>query len=196
MTSRLLIAALLIAAPAAAEAASTTTATGDVGVNGNVAGLCILGPPSRSTIDLGQMAATSGPRVGRIATLPAQTATLPGSFCNFAGTSITIRAEALVGNDASPVQPGFAKAVNFKSTVTDWATVAPNVTTAATAAGGSPIAEGAGGSHPAAKIADLTLTLSNFTVPSDAILVSGLYNGQVTITLGPAVGGVSPGQGE
>jgi hypothetical protein len=181
---------LLAAAPAAAQ---ETSDSGDVGIAGNVAGLCILGPPSRGSIDLGQLAATSGSRAGRIAALPAQTVTLPGSFCNFAGTSVSIEAEALVGNDAGTLQPGFARAVNFTSTVGGWAATAPLVTTAAAADGGSPAASGAGGAHPEPKITDLTLTLSNFTVPSDAILVSGLYAGRVTITLGPAVGGQAPG---
>jgi hypothetical protein len=195
MTFRFFLGALLIAAPAAVAQADPAD-SGHVGVNGNVAGLCVLGPPSRANIPLGQLSSSSGTRVGRLTTIAAQDVTLPGSFCNFAGTTITVRAEALVGDDASPVQPGFAKAVNYRSTVTPWAAVAPNVTTAATANGGSPVAEGAGGTQPVAKIADLKLTLSDFTVPSDAILVSGLYNGRVTITLGPAIGGVSPGQGD
>ncbi|MFL6858668.1 MAG: hypothetical protein ACJ8DZ_05440 [Allosphingosinicella sp.] len=188
---RLLLPFLLLAAASPSQAAPS--AEGDVAIAGNVAGLCILGPPSRAAIDLGQLAATSGSRTGRIAALPAQTITLPGSFCNFAGTSVSIQAEALVGNDAGTLQPGFARAVNYTSTVGVWAATAPLVTTAAAADGGSPAASGSGGAHPEPKITDLVLTLSNFTVPSDAILVSGLYAGRVTITLGPAVGGQTPG---
>ena len=187
-----LIGAMVLSASAAAAQAEPTD-TGEVGVHGTVAGLCILGKPSRASIDLGKMAAASGTRVGRIASLPSQTVELPGSFCNFAGTAISIRAEALVGDDVSTLQPGFARAVNFKSTVTDWAATAPVVTTTATASGSSPSAYGTGGTHPAAKVADLTMTLSDFAVPSDALLVSGAYNGRITITLGPVVGGSPSG---
>ena len=184
--------AALIALAMAGTAPAAPSDTGEVSVAGSVAGLCVLGEPSRGSIDLGQMAATSGPRVGRIAALPPQDVKLPGSFCNFAGTAIKVEAEALVGDDVSAVQPGFARAVNFTSTVADWASEAPSVKTAANANGGSPAAEGSGGAHPAPKIADLTLTLSGFTVPADAILVAGLYSGRVTITLGPAIGGETP----
>ena len=190
--------AMLASAGAAGAQQSSTgdlSVVGHVGVEANVAGVCKLGPPSRSSIDLGQMSATSGPRVGRIATLPAQTVTLPGSYCNFGGTKVTVRAEALVQPDSTTLPPGFARAVNYTSTVTTWAETPPQVTTAASASGASPVAEGSGGTEPAAKLTDLTLALSTFTVPSDALLIAGTYQGQVTITLGPAAA-ESSGQGE
>jgi len=191
---------LLLASAGAAGAQQGSTGdlsvVGHVGVEANVAGVCKLGPPSRTTIDLGQMSATSGPRVGRIATLSAQTITLPGSYCNFGGTKVTVRAEALVQPDASILPAGFARAVNYTSTVTTWASTAPQVTTAASANGATPVAEGSGGTEPAAKLTDLTLALSAFTVPSDALLIAGNYTGQVTITLGPAATESSQGTGE
>lgn len=189
----LAVATLILAS--AGGAGAQTTQTGNVGVNANVAGVCKLGPPSRPSIDLGQMSNTSGPRVGRIATLPEQTILLPGSYCNFGGTKVTVKAEAMVQPDASALPAGFARAVNYTSTVTTWATTAPQVTTAASASGASPVAEGSGGTEPSAKLTDLTLALSAFTVPSDALLIAGTYQGQVTITLGPAAA-ESAGQGE
>ncbi len=78
--------------------------------------------------------------------------------------------------------------------MTTWATTAPLITTAADAEGASPMAEGSGGTEPAAKLTDLTLVLSGFNVPSDARLMAGNYHGQVTITLGPAA--ADTGQGE
>jgi len=191
---------LLLASAGAVGAQPSSTGdlsvVGHVGVEATVDGVCKLGPPSRTSIDLGQMSNTSGPRVGRIATLPEQTVTLPGSFCNFGGTKVTVRAEALVQPDSSALPAGFARAVNYTSTVTTWATTAPQVTTAASASGASPVAEGSGGTEPAAKLTDLTLALSAFTVPSDALLIAGAYAGQVTITLGPAATESSQGTGE
>ena len=188
---------LASAGTAGAQQGSTgdLSVVGHVGVDANVAPVCKLGPPSRTAIDVGQMSATSGPRVGRIATLPEQIVTLPGSYCNFGGTKVTVRAEAMVQPDASALPAGFARAVNYTSTVTTWAATAPQVTTAASASGASPVAEGSGGTEPAAKLTDLTLALSAFTVPSDALLIAGNYQGQVTITLGPAAV-ESPAQGE
>lgn len=191
---------LLLASAGAAAAQQGQTGdlsvVGHVGVDANVAPVCKLGPPSRTAIDVGQMTNTSGPRVGRIATLPQQTVTLPGSYCNFGGTKVTVRAEAMVQPDASALPPGFARAVNYTSTVTTWATTPPQVTTAASASGATPIAEGSGGTVPAAKLTDLTLALSAFTVPSDALLIAGTYTGHVTITLGPAATESSLGAGE
>jgi hypothetical protein len=157
----------------------------NVSIAGNVAGLCILGAPSRSAVDLQQLINTSGARVGRLATIGNQQITLPGSFCNFAGTNLRVSAQALIASDASEVQQGFARAVNFTSTVSNWATSNAVATTAATAGGATPSAVGTGGNQPAPKLADLTLTLNGFAVPSDLLLVAGRYEGTVTVTLGP-----------
>ena len=193
----LMFATLLLASAGTARAqqgsSGDLSVVGHVGVDGNVAGVCKLGPPSRTTIAVGTLSNTSGARVGRIATLPQQDVTLPGSYCNFGGTKVTVRAEAMIGSDDNALPAGFARAVNYSSTVTTWATTAPNVTTAATANGSTPIAEGSGGTQPTAKITDLVLSLSSFTVPSDALLMAGNYTGQVTITLGPAVTEQGPG---
>ena len=180
--------AAIIPGTAFAQAASDTS-TGQVVVNGNVARLCILGTPSRATVDLGQMAATSGTRVGRIAVLGDQSVTLPGSFCNFAGSALTVTVTALVSTDASAVQPGFAKAVNYTATASNWAITATAATSAATASGATPTATSTGATQPAPKTADVTVTLSGFTAPSDALLTAGTYNGLVVVTLGPAVSG-------
>ena len=123
--------------------------------------------------------------MGRIAPIGDQQVTLPGSFCNFGGTTLTISVDALLADDASAVEPGFARAVNFTSTVGNWAATPPEVTTSATTGGANPSASGAGGVQPLPKVADLVLTLSGFTVPSDLLLVAGNYAGSVTITLGP-----------
>ena len=178
-------AGLALAALTAGAAQADPTAQQTVPVGGTVANLCVMGSPSPSAIDVGQMAATSGARVGRITTIGNQTVDLPNSFCNFAGTRLTVSATALVANDASPVQTGFARAVNFTSRVNNWAASPATVTTAATVAGATPTASAFGGTQAAPKLANLQLVLSSFTAPTDALLVAGGYAGSVTITLGP-----------
>ncbi|MGH6652310.1 MAG: hypothetical protein ACREB7_14400 [Sphingopyxis sp.] len=174
------------AAPAWAQ---DDTDTANVAVNGNVAPLCILGPPSPATVDLGQMVATSGSRIGRIATLPNQLVSLPGSFCNFAGSAIDVSVTALVADDNTTLQPGFARAVNYTASVENWAATAAVATSAATTDGSDPTENSIGATQPLPKIADLSVTLSGFTVPSDLLLIAGNYQGAVVVTLGPAASG-------
>lgn len=182
----LLSAAAALALAGAAQAQTVSDSDQEtVPVGGTVADICVLGEPSPAAVDVGQMAATSGVRVGRITTIGNQTVDLPNSFCNFAGTRLTVESTALVAADASPVQTGFARAVNYTSTVNNWAATPAVVTTAATAAGATPTASANGGTQPAPKLANLQLVLSNFTVPSDLLMVAGGYSGSVTITLGP-----------
>jgi hypothetical protein len=177
--------AAMIPGTASAQQAADTS-TGSVAVGGTVARLCILGAPSRANVEVGQMAVTSGARVGRIAVIGSQSVTLPGSFCNFAGSALTVAVTALVLNNAAPVQPGFSKAVNYTATATNWAVTSTAATSAATAAGGTPTATSTGATQPTPKIADVNVTLSDFTAPSDALLTAGTYNGVVVVTLGPA----------
>jgi hypothetical protein len=184
-----IIAVALAGFAAAAQAQEVPAAgksdSGEVAISGNVASLCVLGSPSQAAVDLGQLVATSGARTGRITAIGQQQVTLPGSFCNFAGTSLTVSAQALLASDESAVPEGFARAVNYTAAVENWAEMPATVTTAASAGGGSPSDEASGGIQPTAKLADLQLSLSSFTVPSDRILIAGGYNGTVTITLGP-----------
>ncbi|HEY5713400.1 MAG TPA: hypothetical protein VIT38_16005 [Allosphingosinicella sp.] len=193
MRSACLAVALLISA-SAGTASAQTAIDGNVGVNANVDGVCRLGPPSRPSVNLGDLSTGSGARVGRLRDQLEITVLLPDSYCNFGGTQVTIRAEALVQQEGSAVPEGFARAVNFTSTVTTWATVPPLITTAAGADGASPAAEGSGGVEPEAKLTDLTLALSGFSVPSDARLIPGNYRGQITITLGPAATETAQGE--
>jgi hypothetical protein len=186
----------LILATAAALGATPAwsqddTDTANVGVLGNVAPICILGPPSPEVVDVGQMIATSGNRVGRIAVLPNRVVELPGSFCNFAGSAIEVEVTALVADDSLTLQPGFARAVNYTAAVDNWAATAASATSAAAADGSDPTESGTGATQPLPQVADLSVTLSDFTVPSDLLLVAGNYSGAVVVTLGPAAFGGS-----
>lgn len=180
---------LAIAFAASAVPASAQTKGSDAGtvaVDGRVAPVCVLGAPSRPTVDLGLLAATSGSRAGRIAVLPDQPVTFPGSFCNFAGTAIRIDATALTAVDSSTPQPGYSRAINYTATANGWTSDTSGATTAALSDGTSPSTIGTGTTQPLPNIANIGVTLSGFTVPGDLLLVAGTYNGIVTVTLGPA----------
>lgn len=168
--------------------AASNTAQADVTVVGRVASLCVLGTPSSPQIDLGQMAATSGTRVGKIATLAAQSVVLDGSFCNFGGTQLTVDATAMTNLDDGGVAPqaNFARAVNYTATASNWAAGNAVVATAALGDGSVATATGSGTTQGTPKLAAINLTVSGFAVPTDSLLVSGRYQGAVRITLGPA----------
>jgi hypothetical protein len=176
------IALAALSAPAMAQ----TAQTGTVGVDGSVRPVCILGNPVPALVNLGQLSASSGPRTGRIAVIPSQTVVLPASYCNFAGSVVTVSATALTASDTSTPQPGFGRAVNYTATATGWASGGGAATTSALRDGSNPVANGTGTTQPLPKVADITLTLSSFTAPSDPILVAGSYSGTVVVTLGPA----------
>lgn len=187
MTRRLGIAVLMIALwPAVAFAQASDTDEGNVSIDGTVAPLCILGDPTPVPVDLGQMAQTSGAQVGHIATIANQQVTLPDSFCNFAGSEVTVDASALLTTDPTTPPAGFSRAVNFTATASGWASTNAAATTAALADGSTPNASGTGSTQPLPKLADIQVELSNFTTPGDVLLVSGDYSGTVTVTLGPA----------
>ncbi len=178
--------ALIAIAAFPAAAMAQTTETGTVAVEGSVRPVCILGDPNPALVDLGQLSASSGIRTGRIAVIPTQTVTLPGSYCNFAGSVVTVTATALTSDDTSSPQAGFSRAVNYTASASNWASGASSATTAALRDGSSPTANGTGATQPLPKVADITLTLSAFTAPGDLILVAGNYSGTVVVTLGPA----------
>ena len=179
----LLLALAALPVPALAQSA---TATGTVGVGGQVAPVCILGTPNPAVINLGTLANTSGARVGRIVTFSEQNVTLPSSFCNFAGSQLTVQATALLSTDDTTPPAGFARAVNYTASASGWAATNATVTTTALADGTAATATGTGSVQPLPKLADLLVTLSDFTVTGDAILVAGNYSGTIVVTLGPA----------
>ena len=181
------IVALSLAALPATALAQPTPATGTVAIDGAVAPICLLGTPTPVPVNLGQMVSTSGPRVGRIAVLPSQTVNLPNSFCNFAGSTVTVQATALTASDASSPQPGFARAVNYTASASGWAAGNTVATSNALRDGTMPTASGTGATQPLPKQGNIAVTLSNFTVPSDSLLVAGNYSGLVIVTLGPTV---------
>jgi len=176
---------LALALPASAQEVGNSDSA-DVQVTGRVAPLCILGAPSPAAVDLGQMVSTSGARVGRIAVLPVQTVSLPRSFCNFAGSTLTVAATALTSSAGGTPPGGFARAVNYTAAGSGWASSPTTVSTEALDDGSAATASGTGATQPLPKLADIAVELSQFNVPGDALLLADRYDGIVTVTLGPA----------
>ncbi len=179
-----LIALALALLPASALAQSTNTGT--VAIDGRVSPICILGDPNPALVNLGQLSASSGPRTGKVATIAPRTVILPASYCNFAGSVVRVDATALVVNDPAAAQLGFSRAVNYTATASNWSSGASAATTNALRDGTAATTSGTGAVQPLPKVADITLTLSNFTTPGDQFLVAGNYSGNVVVTLGPA----------
>lgn len=186
MNCKLGLAMIVLAASMPTAAIAQSTQTGTVAVEGSVRPVCILGNPNPALVNLGQLSAASGPRTGRIAVIPSQTVVLPASYCNFAGSVVTVTASALTSNDTSTPQAGFSRAVNYTAAATGWASGASSATTGALNDGSNRTASGTGAVQPLPRVADITLTLSAFTAPGDLILVAGNYSGNVIVTLGPA----------
>lgn len=184
-SSLILVPLVGLATPALAQEGSADTARGQVLVTGSVARLCILGEPSRAVVDMGQMVQSSGAAAGRIVALGPQSVTLPGSFCNFAGSMLGITASALVDGSGTAPPDGFARAVNYTATASGWGDSDAVATTAAAFDGAGPDAGGTGGTQPQPKLGDVAVSLSSFAVPGNALLVAGNYSGLITVTLGP-----------
>lgn len=176
----------LMASPVLGQSTLTDTARGSVDVIGDVTRLCSLGLPTPSPVDVGQMVNTGGLRAGQLAPISNRDVSLPNTFCNYAGTRLTVQADAMLTSGA--IAAGFTKAVNYQASVAGWGTGAANAITIAAADGSNPSGTGVGSVVGAPKIADLTLTFSSFSAPADLRPVAGGYRGTVTIVVGPDLG--------
>jgi hypothetical protein len=160
--------------------------TGEVQVIGSVAPVCVLGEPSERVIDLGTLIDTSGPRIGRMAALAPRQVTMQGSFCNYANTMVTIEASAMTEQTGAAINTGFSRAVNYRVEVSPWAAIEADLLTAAGADGSGAAGIATSATQPLPQVSDLTMQLSDFAAPADALLVAGEYSGLITVTLGPA----------
>jgi hypothetical protein len=168
---------------AAAPARAQDPAQGNVGLDAQVSQVCVLGEPNPTGLALGQISEASGTRVGRLATIAAQTIQLPGTFCNYGGAALAISASPLAVTSGG-AQAGFIGAVNYTCSISAWGATAATVRTSATSAAG----EGASSTSAAPKATDLTLVVSDFATATDELLQPGAYLALVTITLGPDAG--------
>lgn len=117
MSRKIIFAVALVGISFAPPALAQDSDTETVAVAGQVAPLCILGTPSQSSVNLGQLIDVSGTRVGRLTVIANRTVSMPQSFCNYANSAIRVDATALTGSNTSTPPAGFARAVNFGATV-------------------------------------------------------------------------------
>lgn len=179
--------ALIFALPSPLSAQqSGDSDEGEVQVVGSVAPICVLGQPSESVIDLGTLINLSGARIGRMAALAPRQVTMPGSFCNYANTMISITASAMTEQTGAPLNTGFSRTVNYRVVVSPWANIEADLLTSAAPDGSGPAGNAASATQPLPQVSDLTMELSGFVAPSDALLIAGEYSGLITVTLGPA----------
>jgi hypothetical protein len=173
----------LAACMGAADVRAQDVARGSVSLDASVGRLCVLGAPSPAGVALGQISASSGASLGRLATIPARTVQLPGSFCNYAGAALAISASPLAVT-SGVAQAGFAGTVNYTCTISAWGATAATVRTSAQSATGT----GTSSTSTVPKETDLTLVMSDFASQTDDLLQPGAYLALVTITLGPDAG--------
>ena len=167
----------------ATDVRAQDVARGGVSLGAEVGRLCVLGAPSPAGVALGQISASSGAGLGRLAAIPAQTVQLPGSFCNYAGAALAITASPLAVT-SGVAQAGFTGSVNYTCTISAWGAAAATVRTSAQSATGT----GASSTNTVPKETDLTLVMSDFASQTDDLLQPGAYLALVTITLGPDAG--------
>ncbi|MGR4863811.1 hypothetical protein [Caulobacter sp. LARHSG274] len=165
------------------NARAQDVARGSVSLGAEVGRLCVLGAPSPAGVALGQISASSGASLGRLAAIPPRTVQLPGSFCNYAGAALAITASPLAVT-SGVTQPGFAGSVNYTCTISAWGATAATVRTSAQSTTGT----GTSSTNTVPKETDLTLVMSDFASQTDDLLQPGAYLALVTITLGPDAG--------
>lgn len=163
----------LIAAPALAQ-----SSTGNVIVNGSVAGRCLFTTDSK-TITITEMAlAGTGATAGKLdaSKVNGRNETLVG-WCNSSASTMTVTSTPLT--NVATASTGFDNRVDFTATANANAVNATDSSVGALSAG------------TAANVGQFTgnvlVTLSAASSPTSGLLVAGAYTGNVAVTLAPAV---------
>ena len=164
----------LAAIPAAAQS------TGTVTVDGSVAGRCLFTTPSAS-ISIPELAVQgTGATAGKLnaGTVNGQTRTLVG-WCNGSASTMSVETQALVNTGFAPAAPtGFDKRVDYTATAVANA-VSANDTSVTGGAGTA--------SNVGLFTGNVVVTLSAASSPTSGLLIAGGYQGQVLVTLSPAI---------
>lgn len=151
--------------------------TGNVIVNGAVAGRCLFTTNSK-TITIPELSNTgTGAAAGKLdpATVNGRNETLVG-WCNGSASTMTVTAAPLV-NSAS-ANTGFDNRVDFTATANANSVNATDSSVGALSAG-SPATVGQ-------FTGSILVTLSAASSPTSGLLVAGAYAGNVAVTLAPA----------
>jgi hypothetical protein len=170
------LASTMIAAPAFAQSAD---ATGTVTIDGSVAGRCLFTTPS-DVIHLGELSlGGSDTNAGKLDTskVDGENRTLVG-WCNNTAATMTVEAKAIENVDFTTTPPtGFARVINYTATADANSQSANDSST--TGGAGTPTNVGM-------FTGNVKVTLSNASAGGN-LLVAGNYEGEVLVTLSPAV---------
>ena len=161
-----------VASPALAQV------TGNVAVNGAVAGRCLFTTNSQ-TITIPELSNTgTGASAGKLdpATVNGQNKTLVG-WCNNAASTMTVTATPLTNVATAPT--GFDNRVDFTATANANSVNGTDSSIGALAAG-TPVTVGL-------FTGNILVTLSAASSPTSGLLVAGAYTGNVAVTLSPTV---------
>lgn len=170
------VAASALATPALAQA----TNQGTVEIQGSVAERCLFTTPS-ATIDLDELAlGGTDTNAGKLdaSQVNGRSETLVG-WCNATASTMTVQASPLLNVDFTSTPPsGFDRRVDFTATATANSVDATDSST-------TPLA----GTPQTVNIftGDVVVELSAAATPGGGLLVAGDYEGEVTVTLSPAV---------
>jgi hypothetical protein len=164
----------LAAVPAAAQS------TGTVAVDGSVAGRCLFTTPS-ATISVGEMSVQgTGATAGKLnaSVINGQTRTLVG-WCNGSASTMSVETQPLMNTGFAPAAPaGFDKRVDYTATAVANTVSADDSSTNAGAGASATVGLFTG---------DVVVTLSAASSPTSGLLIAGDYQGQVVVTLSPAI---------
>lgn len=169
---------LLFALPLAfiGTPANAQSSTGNVVINGSVAGRCLFTTPN-ATITLGELAlGGTDTTAGKldVSKVNGMNATLVG-WCNNTASTMTVLATELTGPTATAT--GFDKRVDYTATANANSVNATDTSTVAGA--GSAVTVGM-------FTGNVVVTLSAASTPTSGLLVAGSYTGNVAVTLSPA----------
>ena len=172
--------AFLAAAGLLASSGAMAQATGTVSVDGSVAGRCLFTTPS-ATISVGEMALQgTGTTAGKLnaAVINGQSRTLVG-WCNGSASTMSVETQPLMNTGFAPAAPaGFDKRVDYTATAVANAVSASDASLTAGAGTASTVGLFTG---------DVVVTLSAASSPTSGLLIAGGYQGQVLVTLSPAI---------
>ena len=163
----------LIAAPALAQ-----SSTGNVIVNGAVAGRCLFTTDSK-TITITEMALPgTGGTAGKLdaSKVNGRNETLVG-WCNSSASTMTVLATPLT--NVASAATGFDNRVDFTATANANSVNATDSSVGASASGASV--------NVGQFTGNVLVTLSAASSPNSGLLVAGAYTGNVAVTLSPTV---------
>jgi hypothetical protein len=159
---------------------------------------CFLGAPSQTGFSLGTIIDQSGTNAGRLRSgLTSGPITLPDSWCNFPDNALTVQATPMAALGISAAPPsGFARLVNYRVSAANWLRTGAPIIVATNALGTETVGAGQAsgqGQEGQYRVADIVLTLDQFTVPGSSLgqsplmVAANTYQGTVIVLLGPAI---------